>query len=111
MLGDSLFMHMVDGWMCGSAGYRDWADKELEVGVEMSLEMDELFLIFWVLTGRYSSVAEDSSLVGCRRIARPASSTFGMIVSPSSSRHFLITQRNISEDQNVQVPIRIYSGP
>lgn len=46
MLRDSLFMHMVDGWMCGSAGYRDWADKELEVGVEMSLEMDELFLIF-----------------------------------------------------------------
>jgi hypothetical protein len=41
---DSLFMHM-DGWVCGSDGYREWANKGLEVGVEISLEGDEPILI------------------------------------------------------------------
>jgi len=56
-------------------------------------------------------MAEDSGLVGCRHIATPASWTFGRIVSPSSSRHLHMTQRNISEDRNVQMPFRIFSGP
>jgi hypothetical protein len=31
--------------VCGSDGYREWANKGLEVGVEMSLERDEPILI------------------------------------------------------------------
>ena len=56
-------------------------------------------------------MAEDSGLVGCRHIFIPASWTFGRIVSPSSSRHLHMTQRNISEDRNIQVPFRILSSP
>jgi len=41
---DGLFLHM-DGWVCGSDGYREWADKGLEMGVGMSLERDEPILI------------------------------------------------------------------
>jgi hypothetical protein len=42
---DGLFMHMVDGWMYRSVGYCDWADKGLDLAEEMSLEMDEPFLV------------------------------------------------------------------